>query len=283
MKKLSSLLLMSILSLSILTGCQNSEEKESKENNSVTLAGSTSVTPYAEKMAQAFESENPGIVVDVQGLGSTAGVKAANENTADIGMASRELKEEEKGMGLTEHVIAHEGIAVITNPKNEVKELDIESLKKIFNGEINNWKQVGGADETIIVVSREAGSGTRAAFDELVGLEQENGDTKLSTVTPEALIADGNGSIRQNIAGKENAIGYLSLGYLDDSVTGIKIDGIEPTTENVISGDYKISRPFLMLTKGEVKDTAKAYMDFVMSEKGQAIIEKEGAVRVDQK
>lgn len=283
MKKLSSLLLMSIVSLSILTGCQNGEEKQSKEDNSVTLAGSTSVTPYAEKIAQAFESENPGTVVDVQGLGSTAGVKAANENTADIGMASRELKDEEKGMGLTEHVIAHEGIAVIVNPSNGVKDLDIESLKKIFNGEIKNWKEVGGTDENIIVVSREAGSGTRSAFDELVGLEEEKGDKKLSTVSSEALIADGNGAVRQNISGKGNAIGYLSLGYLDDSVAGIKIDGIEPTTENVLSGEYKISRPFLLLTKGEVKESAKAYIDFVMSEKGQAIIEEEGAVRVDQK
>lgn len=281
-RKLSVFSLALIMSLSLLTGCKSgSEEGTSKKaKTEVTLAGSTSVTPYAEKIAQQFENEHSDIVVNIQGLGSTAGVKAANEKTSDIGMASRELKDEEKNMGLDEHIIAHEGIAVITHPNNKVKDLSLENLLKIFKGEIKNWKEIGGNDETIIVVSREAGSGTRGAFDELVGLEVEKNDKKISTVSKEALIADGNGAIRQNVSGKENAIGYISLGYLDESVNAVNIEGIEPTVENVINKTYKISRPFLLLTKGELSNDAKAYLDFVMGEKGQEIIKQEGAVPI---
>lgn len=282
-RKVSSFSLALIMSLSLLTGCKSgSEEGTTKKvkQAEVTLAGSTSVTPYAEKIASQFENENSDVVVNIQGLGSTAGIKAANENTSDIGMASRELKDEEKDMGLDEHIIAHEGIAVITHPNNKIKDLSLENLLKIFKGEIKNWKEVGGNDESIIVVSREAGSGTRGAFDELVGLEVEKNEKKISTVSPEALIADGNGAIRQNVSGKENAIGYISLGYLDDSVNAVNIEDVKPTVENVINKTYKISRPFLLLTKGEISDDAKAYLDFVMSEKGQAIIKQEGAVPI---
>ncbi len=278
--KLPLFLLVLASSVLLLSGCGADSSDKASNNNSVTLAGSTSVTPYAEKIGKAFELENKGVMVDVQGLGSTAGIKAANENTADIGMSSRDLEGEEKNLGLDEHVIAHEGIAVITNPKNKIKNLEMETITKIFKGDIKNWKEVGGDDQAIIVISREAGSGTRGAFDELAKLEEKKGDKKLSIVSQDALIADGNGSVKQNVAGKENAIGYISLGYVDDAVNALSIDGVEPTVENVISKSYKISRPFLLLTKGEVSEKTRAYLDFVMSEKGQAIIKEEGAVPV---
>lgn len=288
LRKVKFLVLLSILilSFSLLTGCGSDSEtnkdtgKDKEQETTITIAGSTSVAPYAEKIAREFEIENRRIKVNVQGLGSTAGVKAASEKTSDIGMSSRDLKDEEKVLGLDEYVIAHEGIAVITHPSNSVKDLELETIKKIFKGKIKNWKEVGGADKAIVLVSREAGSGTRGAFDELVGLEKKKGDKKISTVSVDALIADGNGAVKQNISGKENAIGYLSLGYVDKSIGALKIDGVEPTVENVISKTYKISRPFLLLTKGEVNDATGAYLDFVMSEKGQMIIEKEGAVPI---
>lgn len=286
LRKVKFLVLLSILilSFSLLTGCgsdsDTNKDTGKEQETTITIAGSTSVAPYAEKIAREFEIENRGIKVNVQGLGSTAGVKAASEKTSDIGMSSRDLNDEEKGLGLDEHVIAHEGIAVITHPSNSVKDLELETIKKIFKGEIKNWKEVGGADKAIVLVSREAGSGTRGAFDALVGLEKKKGDKKISTVSVDALIADGNGAVKQNISGKENAIGYISLGYVDKFIGALKIDGVEPTVENVISKTYKISRPFLLLTKGEVNDATGAYLDFVMSEKGQMIIEKEGAVPI---
>lgn len=278
--KLLLFLLALVLSVSFLSGCGKEDSNKSINNDEVTIAGSTSITPYAEKIAREFENKNKDVMVNVQGLGSTAGIKAADEHTADIGMASRDLKDEEKSLGIEEHIIAHEGIAVINNPTNKVKNLDMDTMTKIFKGEIKNWKEVGGRDQAIIIISREAGSGTRAAFDELAKLEEEKGDKKLSIVSEDALIADGNGAIKQNVAGKENAIGYISLGYVDESINALSIDGVEPTIENVMSKTYKISRPFLFLTKGELKGKTRAYLEFVMSDEGQAIMEAEGAVPI---
>ncbi|MTI70737.1 MAG: phosphate ABC transporter substrate-binding protein PstS family protein [Firmicutes bacterium] len=252
----------------------NSSDSEAKEySGTVEVVGSTSVTPVAQKLSEAFMEKHSDVKVNVQGIGSTAGVKAANDGTADVGMASRNLKEGEKEWGLDEHVIAYDGIAVVAHPNNNVSDLDKETVTKIFKGEIKNWKEVGGNDKDIVVVSREAGSGTRGAFEGIMNLEKENDKGKdVSAVTKEALIAEGNGAVRANIAKKENAIGYISLAYMNDTVKGIKIEGAEPTVENIMAGDYKVSRPFLMLTKGEVSDVAKGYLDFIMSEEGQSIV-----------
>ncbi len=251
----------------------NEPQGEAKLEGTVTVVGSTSVQPLAQNIADAFESVEPGIKVDIQGVGSSAGVKAANEGTANIGTASRELKTEEEEWGLTKHVIARDGIAVVVHPSNTVSDLSQDTITKIFKGEIKNWKEVGGADEDIIVISREAGSGTRGAFEEIMKLLEKNAEgKKVSVVREDAIFADGNGAVKANVAKKETAIGYVSLGYLDDSIKALKVDGVDATVENIKSEKYPVARPFLMLTKGEVDAHVQAYLDFIMSDDGQAIV-----------
>lgn len=247
-------------------------QEEAKLSGTVVMIGSTTVQPVAQEIADAFESIETGVSVEVQGVGSSAGVKAADDGTADIGMSSRELKTEEKDWGLTEHVLAFDGIAVVVHPSNSVADLDLDTIKKIFEGEIKNWNEVGGNDAEILVVSREAGSGTRGAFEEIMKLEKEVDGKKVSSVREDALIGEGNGSIKANIAGKENAIGYLSLGILDESVKAVDVGGVEATIETVKSGAYKISRPLLLLTKGDLSPEVQAYIDFALSAEGQKIV-----------
>lgn len=251
----------------------SAQADENKLSGKISLVGSTSVQPLAQELADEFNNIEPKLKIDIQGVGSTAGVKAAIDGTADIGMSSRELSTEEKGANLTETVIAIDGIAVIINPANGVSDLSKNDVVKIFTGEINNWKAVGGEDKEIIVVSREAGSGTRGAFEELLEIQKKEGDKTISLLIDNALIAEGNGAVLANVAGKTNAIGYMSLGMVDEAkVKKVKVDGVEASEETLKAGQYKISRPLLMLTKGEMKKEARAYLDYVLSEAGQKIV-----------
>ncbi|MCT4593370.1 MAG: phosphate ABC transporter substrate-binding protein [Anaeromicrobium sp.] len=273
MKKVISSVLIIGLLMATLVGC-GSKREAVVENKEVEVIGSTTVTVVAQSVADEFEKENPNIKINVQGIGSSAGVKAAHDKSADIGMASRELKEKEKEWNLTEHVIAYDGIALVTNPKNKTQ-LTKDQVKDIFTGKITNWSEVGGADANIIVVSREAGSGTRGAFEELTKLQEKNAEgKKVSIVKKDALVAEGNGAVKANVASKEYAIGYVSLGYVDESISVVNIDGVEPSVEAIKSGAYTISRPLLMLTNGEVSEEVKAYLDYMMSQKGQEIVAK---------
>ncbi|MBW4828921.1 MAG: phosphate ABC transporter substrate-binding protein [Clostridiaceae bacterium] len=251
----------------VVAGCTNNSKEaegtDSKLEGIISIVGSTSVTPLAEELGQEFSNKNPEIKVDVQGVGSTAGIKAIIDETADVGISSRDLKDEEKESKIKEHIIAYDGIVVVVHPENSVEDLDMDTINKIFTGEIKNWKEVGGEDEEILIVSREEGSGTRGAFEEIL---------ELDSVREDALIAEGNGAVKANIASKKNSIGYISLSYLDDSIIGLKIDGIEGTVENIKSGKYKVSRPFLMLTNGEEGPLVKEFLDFVLSEEGQKIV-----------
>ena len=269
MKKIITSLIVLILFTSLVTACTGTSDVtgNTETTGTISVVGSTSVTPLAQEIAYEFEDAHPEIRVDIQGVGSSAGIKAVYDGVAHIGMASRNLKPEEKEWGLTEHVIAIDGVAVAVHPNNPVSDLSLETVTKIFKGEITNWSEVGGNDMEILVVSREAGSGTRGAFEELVDLLED----KESLLREDALIAEGNGSVKANIASKEGAIGYLSLGYLDETITPVKIDGVEPTVENILSGDYKVSRPFLMLTKDPVDPNVQSYLDFIMSTEGQEI------------
>lgn len=235
-----------------------------KLSGTLEVAGSTSVAPLVQDIADAFMDKNPDVTINIQALGSSAGIKAPVDKSAPIGMSSRNLKDEEKAWGLDEHVIAIDGIAVVSHPDNAVKGLTKEQLKKIYVGEIKNWKDVGGEDTEIIVISREEGSGTRGAFEELVGFEGE--------LRVDALIGDGNGNVKSNLQTNKNAIAYLSLGYIDDKTKVLEIDGFAGTVENIVSGKYPISRPLMMVTLGDLDPVAKAYLDFCMSDEGQKIV-----------
>lgn len=240
---------------------------------SVAISGSTSVEKIGSAAAEEFMALNPGVTVTYEGIGSSAGIKNANENVTPLGTASRNLKEEEKGWGMEAVVIAYDGIAAITHPSNSVSALTKDQLLAIYKGDITNWSEVGGDDAVIVVVSREDGSGTRGAYEELLGFE--------GALTANALIAEGNGNVQTTVAGNPQAIGYVSLEFIDKTVKPLIIDEVEPTVDNVLAGTYQISRPFIMVYhEKNMTDATKAFIDFILSDDGQAIVADEGGIPI---
>lgn len=244
-------------------------------NSTITLAGSTTVQPLAEMFTEVFMADNSGVRIDVQGGGSSVGVKAAAQQTADIGMASREVKDSEftDFPEIKVFVIARDGIAIVAHADINVEDLTIDQIKGIFGGTITNWSEVGGSDASIIVVSREEGSGTRAAFEEMV-----LGEEVLMTET--AILQPSNGSIRSTISTTPNSIGYLSFGYLDETVKIIKVEGVAATEENASNGSYPVVRPLNMITYGEPTGSVKTFLDFILGSEGQKIVADEGYLPV---
>lgn len=274
-KKIATLLMGTMLIGSLAVGCGSSDGSASQDSNKVTISGSTSVGPVVEVLGEDFSAKNEGISVEVQQIGSSAGIKNAIEGTSQIGMASRDLKDEEKASGLKETQIAIDGIAVITNKNNEVKDLTLEQVKDIYTGKITNWKEVGGKDAPIVVVSREDGSGTRDGFQENVGFESEE-------LTKDAQISDGSGNIKSIVEGNENSIGYISFGYVDDKVNALTIDGVELTVENVKDNKYPIARPFLLVNKEDkISEEGTKFIEFILSEEGQKIVEDKGFISIN--
>lgn len=269
--KVSTLLLTSL----IVTACGTTSTGTTDElqtTTKISVVGSTTVTVPMELLANTYQEKNPNIVIEVQGVGSSAGVKAAHEKTADIGMASREIKESEKTYGLKEIPIAHDGIAVVIHPSNNARDLTMEQVKGIYEGTITNWKEVGGADRPIIVVTREAGAGTRGAFEEIVGLHEDRNGKDVSTITPIALVGEGNGTIKATVASKKDSIGFISLGTVDETVKALSIEGVPATAETVLEGEYPISRRLLILTQPEQSEKVSDFITFILGEEGQDIV-----------
>lgn len=271
-KKTLASICAAVLLIGALTGCAPAETKEPAANGiggSITVNGSTSVQPLAEELAKAFKEKNPDATIDIQGGGSGVGIKSAADGVADIGMSSRDLKPEEKS--LKEFKIAVDGIAVIVNPTNEIQGLSMEQILKIYTGEITDWKEVGGKEGKITVVTREEGSGTRGAFIELTKVESKSeGDRTVAS----AITQGSTGAVITTVAGDPNAIGYASFGSAKENtdIKLISVDGKTCTEENIYAGEYKISRPFLMLTQAEPTGLAKAFLDFILSEEGQTVV-----------
>ena len=274
-KKVLALLSSTILVAGLAVGCGSNSgvDAKSAKETKVTISGSTSVGSPMEKLAEAFEDKNSGVKVEVQQLGSSAGIKNAIEGVSEIGMSSRDLKDEEKSSGLKETIIATDGIAVITNKANKVTDLTLDQVKDIYTGKITNWKEVGGEDAPIVVVSREDGSGTRDGFQEKVGFESEE-------LIKDAQISDGSGNIKSTVEGNVNAIGYISFGYVDEAVNAVKVDGVEINHETVANNEYVIARPFILVNKDCISDNAQALIDFILSDEGQSILEEKGFIRV---
>ncbi|CZF79314.1 Phosphate-binding protein PstS 1 precursor [Grimontia celer] len=247
----------------------------------ITVSGSTSVTEVMEVLAETYQSQNDKTFIEVQGTGSSAGVKAAKNGTSMFGMASRELKDSEKEPALKETVIARDGIAVVVNNANTLDDLTIEDIAKIYRGEVQNWSQVGGENKPIVVVTRDTASGTRGAFEDIMGLKRKVNGMKVSAISQRAQVGNGNGVIKTIVANNPFAIGYISLGSIDESLKAVKVNGVAPTSEAVAAGDYKVARPFLVLSKdGKPSPAADEFLKWVVSSEGQKIVSNQGYVPV---
>lgn len=251
-----------------------STEAAADLSGSISMVGSTSMEKLANALSEAFMEQYPDVTVTAEFVGSGAGIEAVTNGSADIGNSSRSLKEEEKAAGVVENIVAIDGIAVCVDSANEVADLTKEQLTNIYNGTVTNWKEVGGSEEPIIVIGREAGSGTRGAFEELVDLKD---------ACKYANELDSTGAVIAKVASTPGAIGYASLDALDDSVKALSLEGVEATAENIKAGNYFLSRPFVMATKGEISeqnDLVQAWFDFVLGDEGQQVASEVGLITV---
>lgn len=265
-KQIKVTLMVSLLLCTVsLCGCKKSE-------TSVIIAGSTSVQPYVEGLVEEFEQHNSGKEIDVQGGGSAAGITAAESGTADIGMSSRNLKDSEIERGLWSVEIARDGLAVVVHPENPVKDLTFEQIRDIYAGEITNWNQVGGSDAKIHLIAREEGSGTRSAFEDLVMTDER--------ITPKAIVQNSNGSVKQLVSNDRYAIGFISLGLVNDKIAALELNGVTASYDNILNGSYELYRPFLFVANSEPTGTAKEFVEFILSDEGQQLLVQKGLVPV---
>lgn len=284
-KKILATLLVASMMVAGLTGCGAKKDDAAANGDStkqeatggdlsgtITLAGSTSMEKLCEAMSESFMEAYPNVTVTAEYTGSGAGLESLAAKSVDIGNASRNLKDEEKSSGAVENVVAIDGIAVITDKDNKATKLSKEDLTKIYTGEITNWSELGGADEAIVVIGREAGSGTRDAFEELLEVADE---------CKYAQELDSTGAVLAKVTATPGAIGYVSLDVVDDTVATVALDGVEPTEENILAGKYLLSRPFVMATNGEISEQSElvqAWFDYIKSDAGQKVIKSVGLI-----
>ena len=262
MKKVISLFVAAVLMCTAMVGCSKSE--------SVATDGSTSMSKVIESLSEAY-GEETGVEVTYNATGSGAGIEAVLAGRCDIGLASRDLKDGEKEKGLEGTILAYDGIAIIVHPENPVSDLSIETIAKIYTGEITNWKEVGGNDAEIVLIGREANSGTRDGFESITGTEDACKYRQELTST---------GDVITTVANNPNAIGYASVASVKETVKAISVNGVAPTNETIKDGTYQIQRPFVLVTKtdGKLSETAQEFYDFCFTEDAKSIIESAGVV-----
>lgn len=248
------------------------------ENAVISIEGSTTVLPIAQITAEEYMIANPDVDITVRGGGSGVGIASLIEGTCDIADASRAMKEKErqkaveKGIDPVAHIVAMDGIAVVIHPSNALSGLSTAQLKAIYTGKISDWSAVGGKKKKIVVISRDTASGTYEAFSELT-LDSER-------VRPDALLNASNRAMVTTVANTPGAIGYVGHGYLTGKIKAIKVDGVDCTKKTVTSGEYPLARPLYMYTNGKPQGQVKAYLDFVLSQAGQILVEESGYVGV---
>lgn len=283
-KKILSLVTAAALLTIGLAGCnENTQQNNSstseaaqtqtaKLSGNISMVGSTSMEKLANALSEGFMAAHSGVTVNAEFVGSSAGIESLTGGKCDIGNASRALKDSEKSSGAVENIVAIDGIAMVVNKANPVKNLSKDQLIGIYTGAIKNWNEVGGSDTAIVVVGREAGSGTRGAFEEILGIEEQ---------CAYANELDSTGAAMAKAASTEGAIAYVSLDVINDTVNALSLDNVEPTAENILSGSYFLCRPFVMATKGELStqnELVKAFFDYIASAEGQEIIKKVGLI-----
>lgn len=276
-KKLAALITCALLACTAMTACQNSGDNgadsqgSSKISGTVSTDGSTSMEKVIGALGESFKEQNAGVTFTYNPTGSGSGITAVSEGRCDIGLSSRALKDDEKASGLKETILAYDGIAIIVNPQSKVEDLTVEQIKKIYTGEITNWSEVGGAGGEIVLIGREAGSGTRDGFESIT-------DTKDKCKYRQELTSTGD--VITTVAQNPNAIGYASLASVKDTVKALKVGGVTPSEDTVKDGSYVVQRPFVLVTKEgtPLSETAQKFFDYATSSSASEIISKAGAV-----
>ena len=274
MKKIITVLCAAVMALSLFAGCgQKANDNGTTTGGTVSTDGSTSMEKVIGALGESFMEANSGTTFTYNPTGSGSGIQAVSEGRCDIGLSSRALKDDEKASGLKETTLALDGIAIIVNPQNPVKDLSLEQIAKIYTGEITNWKDVGGEDAEIVLIGREAGSGTRDGFESIT-------ETKDACQYRQELTSTGD--VITTVSQNPNAIGYASLASIKDSVKALTVNGVAPTEATVKDGTYLVQRPFVLVTKEGValSETAQKFFDFATSADAASIISAAGAVPV---
>ena len=280
MKKIIALVLTALLALSLVACGSESKTDDTKTDDqpaaltgTVSTDGSTSMEKVIGALSESFMAQNSGVTVNYNPTGSGSGITAVQEGTCDIGLSSRAVKDEEKSAGLKETVRAYDGIAIIVHPDNPVSDLSVEQLAKLYTGEITNWKDVGGNDAEIVLIGREAGSGTRDGFESIT-------DTKDKCQYRQELTSTGD--VITTVSSNPDAIGYASLASVKDTVKALTVNGVVPTEASVKDGSYVVQRPFVLVTKDGTKlsDSAQKFFDYITSEAASKVISNAGAVPV---